>query len=577
MMLTTHATLAVLTAFAPLAVPQTDEASQLRSYDLSGCELFWDEGLLSQYEFGACRPFEDFEYLGGLERLNNGPTTYGGNGRGRNLKAKDASDLLLDATGAFASRGKRSTNMLIAPPGESTRLLVSADSESLRALDANFEVLQAALAPQRRLIVERWRSPSELRAGLLTEQEFAALTQGMTPDPAHRWQIELSPGATVVHDARRFEPMVLDYDVQIASGSFALDEVSGTATEGARLIARYGGSLGGGWLRVSFELNEFTGSMREEQVNLGGWINAEETSTRQVLPTTFEFQDVTSRGFQLAGFLPEGGAYLVGLGTRNGGEERDWISVRVEGEDLGGVHTLTAADGVGSTLLIEAEGFTQQGFSSLLHQQQGPFREIQGLGLLGGYLNAGTADSLLGVLPVTRAQFRVLGPFIVVTLDGQTDRAFVQQLLETCAAKSVAGPAVHLSGSGRAGDLGSLSMPAVPGVNFRAWSLLCQLHVETFDTEVATNSSAVDPGVGLDVTGLVLEGRPRGAGWELELWGTGALAREPKQASGWGDPTLYQSAVERYSTLVRVPPGTTQELELGGGPAPSMKLSVRER
>jgi hypothetical protein len=320
MMPTTYASLAVLTALAPLVAPQPQDDFALASFDVSGCELLWDGGLDEHY---VGTPYTDYEFFSGV-RAGAGASL-------KTLNASAVSDVLLNASGAFD--GKKSSDFAVVSPPNSKQFFLRAPQGSLAAVERNLAAMQAATAPERALVIERWTAAldsPQLSGGLLDAQAWAALSAGGSLTPAGRWQSQLTPGATAF------------VDVEIAHNSFAFDEITFSATHGARGFARYGGGLGGGWLRVSFEFNAPVGDLRRTDFGGGGMLSDKDSASERKLGLSVESRDVLTDGFQIAGFLPKGGAYLIGLGTAKGGTRAVWYSVRVAGEGVEGVHRLTS-------------------------------------------------------------------------------------------------------------------------------------------------------------------------------------------------------------------------------------------
>ena len=419
-------------------------------------------------------------------------------------------------------------------------------------------------------MIERWTAAldsPQLSGGLLDAQAWSALSGSDVLTPAGRWQSQLTPGATAYMDARSFEPLIVDYSLEIAHTSFAFDELTLAATHGARGFARYGGGLGGGWLRVSFEFNAPVGELRRTTFGGGGLLSGENGATERERELTVETRDVLTNGFQIAGFLPRGGAYLVGLGTSQAGSRAVWFSVRVAGDGVEGVHRMTSESGSKTTLLVESEGFSSTGFGSWETNHDG---FLHSEGMFGGNMLQGKADGLLSTLALARAEARPVGPFLAIEVSERSDAALVEQLLAVNAAQATAGSSLSVGGAGR------IELPLVGGASARAWSLLCQLNPAGFDVEVAQGAAGVDPRIGFAVVGTLVAGRPAGEGWLVELGASGAVREsEPKSAAGWGKPFLMQPRLARTHGVIQVAAGAATSVSMGGPQSPEVNVQVR--
>lgn len=560
-----HATAAVFTALIPLASSPFQDSPALRSFDVSGCELNWDQGLDDSFYLGV--PYSEYEFLSGINARLEIDT--------RRLSAAAVADLVLEASGLFD--GKQSSgDVAVASTRNSPRFLVRGPQSGLDAVSRNLEQVRQAFAPERKLVVRRWSAAASaegLSAGLVDADSWAALTDGGALKLLGRWETELSPGATAHHDHRRFQPLVADYNLEIAQSAFAFDEVSVAACSGVRLMARYGGGLGGGWLRASFEINEALGDVEQHAFGGGGLILDGESVSERKLRLTVENQDMRARGFQLAGFLPMGSTYLVGLGEQEGGERREWFSVQVEGKGVGGVHRLTSFDGSKTTFLVENEGFSQSGFGIWSSEHDGI---LEGEGLLVGYMPMGDADELMSSLALARTKGRPVGPFTSIEIEERGDVELIEQLLELTAAKSLSKQSLSVAGFAEA-SIGRAELPLVEGAAIRAWDLTCKLNPFGFDVEVAHGAAAVDPVIGFTVGGLLVASRPSGSGWSVELHGSKFLGTDSlKESGGWGRPSLAQHTLARSYSSVRVDPGMSEPVNLGGsGEAPSIFVNLR--
>ena len=556
MMPTTYASLAVLTALAPLVAPQPQDDPEIQSFDVSGCELYWDKGLYGNDGFFGT-PYWDFEYFSGFRGGS------GAEGEQRLLESSAITDLLVTASGLFDGKGRG--DIAISNPPNSSRVLMRARRSQVDAVARNLETIKRAVAPDRRLVVERWSAPAGapgLGGGLVGSDGWAQLQQVDGLSRVGRWETLLSPGRTTVMDDRTYQPLIVDHNVEIASQSFAMDEVSMSACDGARMTARYGGGLGGGWLRVTFEIDRRDGEVEGNLFGGGGLINGEQELQAQQLSLTLESQDVHSLGFQLAGFLPAGGAYVVGLpGTVDG--RLDWFSVRVEGQDLEGLHTLTSVDGETTTYLVESEGFSERDFGPLSVEDYG---QIEMAGLMQTDMPQGTGDELLSALSLARANGRAMGPFTVAEVDARSDGLLVESLLAATAAKSRSFQALEINGDGQA------QVPLVPGASFRVWSLECDLRPTGFDVEVAQGTAVSDPTVRLRTRGFLIDGRPNSDGWSVTVSGSAALGDgEPKTVHGWAKAMLHQDPLSRVYTRVQIRPEPGGSVSVGTLP----KLGLR--
>lgn len=557
MMPTTYATVAVLTALAPLVAPQPQDDPEIRSFDVSGCQLYWDGGLYGNDGY-FCTPYWDFEYFSGFRGGS------GAEGEQSLLKSSAVTDLLVTASGLFEGKGRGDIAVSTSP--NSSRFLLRAPGSQADVVARNLETIERAIAPDRRLVIEQWSAPAGspgLGGGLVGSDGWAQLQQIDGLSRVERWETQLSPGRTTVMDDRTYQPLIVDYNVEIASQSFAMDEVSMSACDGAHMTARYGGGMGGGWLRVTFEIDRRGGEVQGNAFGGGGLINGEQDVQARQLSLTLESQDVQSRGFQLAGFLPAGGAYIVGLpGTEEG--RLDWFSVRVEGRDVEGLHSLTSVDGETTTYLVESEGFSERDFGRLIVEDYG---QIEMEGLMQTEMAQGTGDELLSALSLARASGRAMGPFTVAEVDGRSDGQLIEGLLAATAAKSRSFQALEVNGEGQA------QVPLVPGASFRVWSLECDLRPTGFDVEVAQGTAVNDPTVRLRTRGFLIDGRPSRDGWSLTVSGSARLADgEPKTVQGWAKSVLHQDPVSRVYTRVQIRPETGSVTSVGTLPKVSLRV-----
>lgn len=545
---TTYASVAVLTALAPLVAPQPQDDPQIQSFDVAGCELYWDGGLQGNASY-FCTPFWDYEYFSGIRGGSGAEDQQG------MLKASAITDLLVTASGLFEGKGRG--DIAISSSPDSSRFLLRAPGAQVDVVERNLRTIKRAMAPDRHLVVERWSVPAGVAGmggGLVGPEGWAQITAVEGVSRTSRWTTELSPGRTAVLDDRTYQPLVVDYNVEIASQSFAMDEVSMSACQGARMVARYGGGLGGGWLRISFEIDRRDGEVEAHLFGGGGLINGEQKAEPQQLDLLLESQSVHTRGFQLAGFLPAGGAYLVGLPSKREGQ-LDWFSVRVEGQDVEGFHSLASVDGETNTYLVESEGFSERDFGPLSVEDYG---QLESPGLMEAEMLQGSGDDLLSALSLARTTGRAMGPFIVAEADGRSDWQLTEGLLAATAAKSQSVHALEVTSNGQA------QIPLVPGASFRVWSLKCDLRPVGFDVEVAQGTGVNDPTVRLRTHGFLIDGRPSGDGWSVTVGSSAKLAdREPKEVSGWGKTLLHQDPVSRVYSRVQIRPETDAAVSVG--------------
>ena len=220
------------------------------------------------------------------------------------------------------------------------RLLVGGPASVHRGVQGILGFLERAVASNARLRVDVLRldgdAPIAWPSGsLIPEGEAQSLVAAAAAHGIHRsYELDLNPARVSKLDAVREVPILFDYDIEIAQGSYIYDPIVVPLTVGTQLAVRCAPAPGGTWLALTRRCAEQVGEVRRTEFSVGGRISHEGGTPMEMRgPKGIESVDMLSRSLATCAFLPDGRAlvYRSGLDVVTGGGE-ELLVLRVEGE-----------------------------------------------------------------------------------------------------------------------------------------------------------------------------------------------------------------------------------------------------
>lgn len=371
-------------------------------------------------------------------------------------------------------------------------------------------------------------------------------------------ELQLRAGRTAAIGQSRTVPLVYDYDVEIAQGSFMYDPIVFQVMDGLRLFVR--GVPGASGTRISVLLlqGDLVGGVQDEKLELRGTVGYEKTGGLTFVggPEALQTFQVLTRSMAFTSFLPEGQAIVIGCETRLGGDDESQLIVMRQVGGGAPAYASSAIRGTSRTLtLVDSELLRAPGFDVVTGRVEGhPF--------VTATLTAETSAFLYDWLRYRYTVSRTIGPWAVVVSDPSWDARGAEAIDELV--KRAGAPAklldVHVelvAGGEEAVRPVRWSLPVLEGTSCAAVLGVSSTAVADYDVEVAQFAGVPDPVVQATFSGLALglevsRGGAAGDGgstWVLDARGTGQRLRGPMTSFEPAGPMMARVDQPQYDVL----------------------------
>ncbi|MEW6073536.1 MAG: hypothetical protein AB1726_13210 [Planctomycetota bacterium] len=422
--------------------------------------------------------------------------------------------------------------LVVAPPAVQER--VAATLAAFAAVLASSVQLTVDILDLEGSLGDAWPAASFLPAEAVERAIATALGRG----GAHRrFQVGLSAGRTAGLDQMRRFPIVFDYDVEIAQGSFVPDPVVLEIEEGVRILLRGAPQAGGLALSVVFQSGASLG-VKEHPVKLGGAVSREDRGglTSVLGPQSFQAVDLLARAAAFDTFLPDGQALVFAAQDDLGGKQAAQIVyLRRSGGEVAAQRVQKLPGSTQTLLLVNSESVVPPAMTVYLDrtEREEPFDFHPDLQAV---LSVEPSLFLFDWISNRFVAWRRLGPWAVMITDPAWDRDAAPALEALLASwkprREVLGLEVTLSVQGGHPRVPvRWRLPVRPG---SACGLLLAVSGSTlvdFDVEVAQFACVADPQVAPTFDGLCLAVTPSvvAGGTALDVRGLARLlARGPR-------------------------------------------------
>ncbi len=370
-----------------------------------------------------------------------------------------------------------------------------------------------------------------LERSVITQEEAkrfvdAAVARGS----AHLTQtFLLSPGRTAAIESVRVVPVLLDYDVEIAQGSFIHDPIVRDIRHGFRAFLRGTTVPGGAQLSVLWLQEELVNDVKERPVTLHGAVGNEQRGGFELIegPKSLQTASVMSHALAFDTFLPDGKAVVASS------------EVEVQGTTFRQVLVLRRAGGVqtsfakiplsnsGRALFVlngELFGAPQFAISSgPAVDDEWPHPYV--IAELRSEISPFLQDALARL-----SDWRTVGPWILVLSDQSWDGPASSDLERLVTAMKPPIELVELSGDCLAPNGTTPARFSLPALVGRSVGVVCGVTSQVifdYDVEVAQNASVADPRLRPTFQGLCLGMEVSKAGatkaWVVRAQGTASF------------------------------------------------------
>lgn len=330
----------------------------------------------------------------------------------------------------------------------------------------------------------------------------------------HEFRLSLSAGCTAAIDQMRRFPILFDYDVEIAQGSFVHDPIWADIEEGLRVFAR-GVPVGGGLaLSLVFQAAEMIGDVQERPIVCRGAVGTEELKGVVMAdgPSVVQAVDVFHRSVALNTFLPRGSALVLASQASLGGHERtQMVVIRQTGGALSSYSSHPLPGSTRTLVVANSEALNLPMLGTSEHSSE--YYPESTHPLLTAELDAEPSLFLFDWVKYRFRVWRRLGPWAVMITDPSWDQGAAAELNLLLANwkpdTSVVDVDVKLIAQGASEQIPvRWSLPVRPGTEC---GLVCGISSQAlwdYDVEVAQMSACVDPVIAQLFDGLLLSVRP---------------------------------------------------------------------
>ncbi len=455
-----------------------------------------------------------------------------------NMYDEAGSDVIIDLLIQVLGGELQYEGREIAMDGPS-RLLVLAPAAIQARVEATLGTLETVLSSSAEITVdvvelpgdstELWPKQNVVPAAEVDRSIASALGRGGVHQ---RFHMQLSAGRTAWLDQMRHIPILFDYDVEIASGSFIQDPIIVELEEGIRLLLRGAPTEGGLVLSALFQTADVL-EIRDRPVDYGGRLAREKDGAYEVVegPKRLQTADVLHRSVAFDAFLPDGQALVFATRIDLAGQEStQLVFLRKTGGSLLPYYSKKLPGSSQTLILVNSETLSlptmgvEQVFPSMPDQDPHPAATA--------VLYAEPSLFLFDWMKFRFSVWRRLGPWAVVITDPAWDKDAAQELAVLMEKwhppVETVGLDVKLSARGGTERVPiRCSVPARPGSDCGIVAGITGAALYDFDVEVAQFSCVADAvhmpvfnGLCLAVTPSAIDG-----GYSLDVQGTGRLVR----------------------------------------------------
>jgi hypothetical protein len=347
---------------------------------------------------------------------------------------------------------------------------------------------------------------------------------------SHRhFEVGLSAGRTALLDQMHRFPILYDYDVEIAQGTFILDPVVVEIEEGVRLLLRGTPQDGGLAVSAVYQAAESLG-VKERAMEFKGGVSREDSGGLVFLdgPKAVQGVDLLHRSAAFDSFLPDGKALvLASQADLSGAKRTQIVYLRRAGGDLPAHRAQRLADSSRTLVLVNSESLSvpAMGVDVYRANHHEPWISHPGIE---ARLTAAPALFLHDWLRYRFKVWRLLGPWAVVVTDPSWDADSAEALDGLLTGWKPRAATVGLDVTLRT-EGGTARVPVRWSLPVRAGSDcglmlgITSSALYDFDVEVAQFASAVDPVQMAIFDGLCLgisSSELGGGNWALDVQGS---------------------------------------------------------
>ena len=422
-----------------------------------------------------------------------------------------------------------------------SRLLVLAPAPIQARVAAMLQALENVLAATAQIEVDvveltgaagdTWPASNLVPAEAVDRAIATVLGRGGTH---RRFHASLSAGRTSYVDQMRQFPILYDYDVEIAQGSFIGDPIVLEIEEGVRLFLRGVPQGDGLALSVVFQSAE-TRSVQEHAVGYQGAVSREESGGLTIVsgPGLVQSAEVLNRSAAFDTFLPANKAVVFASQSELGGiTSTQVVFLRQVGGGLAARHTTKIPETTQSLWLVNSESLSLPTMSAVVDYPGDPL-EAEGHPNVTGVLSADPSLFLFDWMKFRFSVWRRLGPWAIVITDPAWDNDAAPALEGLLASWKPRTETVGLDVTLHARGGNSRvpvrwSLPVRPG---SGCALLCGISgtaLFDFDVEVAQYACVADPIQASVFNGLCLgvtASRAGNGGYSLDVRGSAHLLK----------------------------------------------------
>ncbi len=404
--------------------------------------------------------------------------------------------------------------------------------------------------------------------------------------------LRLAPGRTVALERARFIPLLADYDVEIAQGSFIYDPVIYEIRDGFRGFLRGTSVPGGTALSLLWLQEDLVNEVRERPIVLKGAVGREQRGGLDLIegPQSMQTADVMTHALAFDTFLPDGKALVAFSDVDVKGTTFRQVLVLRRGAGAQSSFTKVPLSNGGRTLVIlDGEAFGAPRFSistgDALYEAEWPHPFVV------AELHSEASSFLQDQLGRLN-QWWTVGPWVLVLTDPSWDGPAAAELERLAGAIRPVTDLVELAvelQSPTGSSLARWRLPTLSGRSVGAVVGVTGLAVQDYDVEVAQYSAVADPKIRPTFQGLCLGAEvarsPGNSGWVLRAQGVASfLAGTVPTIGPQGPfigalelPRVERLSIDEHAIVPAASPESVVRIGPEGGEGKGLAVTLRIR